>query len=148
MQFNTLGERARCVRRLWGLTQTDIHKAGGPSRTTLFRIENDESKPEELSESTLQNLARVLKCNRQWLESGKGPVWADGIIPPQIGAYSIENPDEHQFDDENLPDPELKRYITHGETDWAIVAIAVEIVRIEFKEAINKGNPVNLPDIA
>lgn len=132
MGLDNFGARALYLRRLWGLRQADVHKGGGPSRSTLSRIESGEEGPADLYEATLQGLALALKCQRHWLETGRGKVWLDGVIPPpggsetELKALVPEKP--------SRPDPELGRYITDGPTDWAIVVRAVRIVEEAIAE--------------
>jgi len=128
MLLNTFGDRVRYLRRLWGLTQPEVHKAGGPARTTLFRIESGEALPEHLTESTLKGLALALKCHRQWLETGVGGVWPEGVVPPEEGKEVLR---QNFVPGASMPeiDPVLGRYITEGPIDWAIVARAVQIVK-------------------
>lgn len=87
---------------------------------------------EDVSEATRQGLALALRCNRHWLETGKGKVWLDGVVPPEGG-------DELQLQamvpqKPLRPEPELGRYITDGPTDWAIVVKAVDIVESAITE--------------
>lgn len=60
------------ARNLRGLTQDQVHKLGGPSKPTQYRIETDPSyEPEGY---TLDRLANALQVKRAWLEKNEGPM--------------------------------------------------------------------------
>lgn len=131
MALETFGERVRFIRTLWGMTQSDIQRAGGPSRNTVSRWENNVDSPDESENSTLQSLAIALKCNLAWLLSGQGPIWPEGLVPPRGGDESGLSvlPKKGL-----LPkDPELGRYILNGPVDCAIMSRIIDIL-IEYTE--------------
>jgi len=127
MLLNTFADRVRYLRRLWGLTQPEIHKAGGPARTTQFRIESGDALPSDLTENTLKGLALALKCHWKWLETGQGKVWLEGVVPPK-GGEDLLREDAVPSRPSASPDLVLGRYITDGPTDWVIVARAAAMV--------------------
>jgi transcriptional regulator with XRE-family HTH domain len=132
MALDTLGARVLHLRRIQGLRQGDVQRAGGPSRSTLTRIEGGEYGSKDVSEATLNGLASALRCHRHWLETGTGKIWVEGVIPPEGGdelhlqALVPNKPAR--------PELELGRHITDGPTDWAIVAKAVDIVETTINE--------------
>jgi len=146
--LDTFGARVRYLRRLWGLRQADIYKSGGPSRSTLSRIENGEEGPGDVSESTLQGLALSLKCTRSWLETGAGRVWLEGVVPPQGAAEDallrLGSGKESIPQVNARPDPELGKYITEGIMDWRILEHTVNVVMTIFHEAGGYSQDHNL----
>lgn len=62
------GERIKKIRRLKGLTQTDIQKATGISSGNLSDIENGKVMP---SSSTLISLSRELGVSIDWILTGE-----------------------------------------------------------------------------
>jgi len=148
MLLNTFGARVRYLRRLWGLRQADIYKSGGPSRSTLSRIESGEEGPDEVSEATLQGLALSLKCTRQWLETGTGRVWLEGVTPPQGAAEdALLRSSSSQATAPQVqvkPDPEVGKYITEGTMDWRILEQTVNTVLTIFNEAGGHSQDHNL----
>lgn len=127
MAVKTFGARVLYLRKMWGLTQSDIHKAGGPSRTTLYRIERGESSPKELSDTSLRGLADALKCHRAWLETGVGTVFLKGVTPPEGALQELQGQAPEPEEQQPIY-PEVGRYMTDGPTDWAIVVAAVNAV--------------------
>jgi len=127
MAVKTFGERVQYLRKMWGLTQADIHKAGGPSRTTVYRIERGESSPKDLSDASLRGLADVLKCHRPWLETGVGTVFLKGVTVSPDKLHELQGPPPEAEEQQPI-NPEVGRYITDGPTDWAVVVAAVSAV--------------------
>lgn len=68
--LDSIAERARLARKEARLSQTAVHEAGGPSRPTLYRIEN--ALPIESLESQLQRLAMVTGHRWEWIYTGDG----------------------------------------------------------------------------
>lgn len=128
MALNSIGERLRFIRLLWGMSQSDIQRAGGPSRNTVSRYENGHIFDSEEVEETYERLAKALKCHLSWLKTGDGPVWIDGIIPPPGGDDSVLLSPMPKTTTRR--DPELGRYILDGPTiDCAVISHAVNIVQ-------------------
>ena len=148
MLLDSFGARVRYIRRLWGFRQADIYKAGGPSRSTLSRIESEDEGPDEVSEATLQGLAVALKCNRQWLEEGIGRVWREGVTPPEGSAEDAllrSSSSKEWIPLDNVkPDPELGKYMIEGPVDCRVVELAGNIIQTAFDEAGGQSQGHNL----
>lgn len=152
MLLDTFGARVRYLRRLWGLRQTDIYKAGGPSRSTLSRIESGDDGPGDVSESTLQGLALSLRCTREWLETGTGKVWLDGVVPPEgVADESVLQTAANSARAVHVvprPDPELSKFTSVGYMDWRVLERAVDIVRNAYQLAggASEGHDVHFAE--
>lgn len=148
MLLDTFGARVRYLRRLWGLRQADIYKSGGPSRSTLSRIESEDEGPGDVTEATLQGLAVSLKCNRQWLENGIGRVWREGVNPPEgAGEDELLRSSSGLNSAPQLvpkPDPEQGEYLSDGLVDMRVFERTVEIVMTLFNEAGGYSQDHNL----
>lgn len=138
MLLDTFGARVRYLRRLWGLRQGDFYQVGGPSRSTLSRIESGNEGPGDVSEATLQGLSLLLKCTRQWLETGSGKVWQDGVIPPPATPdefqLQVDSEDGHSHEVTPKPEPEQGKFTSEGTMDWKILEKAVDIVLTRYHE--------------
>lgn len=127
----SLGSRVRYIRTQWGLTQREIQARGGPSRMTLIRLEQGRGDVESTFRSTVDSLSKVLGCRAEWLLTGTGPIWADGICPPDDLRVGTAMPKAMGKDlPRYFPDraSEIGRWVTEGPIDWAIVARAVRLL--------------------
>jgi hypothetical protein len=127
----TLGDRIRYVRLQWGLRQREIQERGGPSRITLVRLEKNHGGVDTTFRSTIDSLSKVLGCRSEWLITGEGPIWAEGIRPPEglrVGnaMFRVMGKDLPPRCPEGTAD--RGRWITEGPIDWAIVARAIRLL--------------------
>lgn len=67
----TIYERIKERRKILGLSADDVAKALGVSRATIYRYESADI--EKLPTSTLEPLARVLKCSPSYLMGWSAP---------------------------------------------------------------------------
>lgn len=75
--MNTIAERVTLIIDSQGIKRNAIPKRGGPSRPTLYRIENEpDYQPEE---STLDRLADAIGVARDWLKTGEGPMYVSPL---------------------------------------------------------------------
>lgn len=127
----SIGERCRYLRQRWGLRQQDVQARGGPSRLTLIRLEQGKADAENTFQSTLRSLAKVLGCRLEWLLTGEGAIWAEGITPPEQLRRGTTMPRVF-FKDLPPSCPEgttdLGRWVTEGPVDWAVVARAIRLL--------------------
>ncbi len=128
-----LGSRIRWARQQWCLRQGDLQRLGGPSRITLIRLEQGKSDPENAYKSTISSLAKIFGCREQWLLTGEGEIWAEGITPPENLRHGNIQPRVFWKDLptaclENTND--LGRWITEGPIDWAIVSRAIHTLEM------------------
>lgn len=105
-----LGRVVRFHRETLGLTQLDLAKRGGPSNTTLTKIENGEEPPP--SPSTL----RKLDAGFGWPQGTARRVLHEGIEPRYQGGRwfvpdttAIEENALDRFSDDELLDELLRR---------------------------------------
>ncbi|MCG7588721.1 LexA family transcriptional regulator [Photobacterium sp. OFAV2-7] len=80
MMTNTLAERLISRRKKLGLTQDQLAKPAKMTRVTVSNIELGNST--NIRAESLFAIAKVLKCNPEWLLSGKGPEELDSS--PQL----------------------------------------------------------------
>ena len=59
-----------------GMTVAEVVRKGGPSRPTIFRIQNDPSYQPEAY--TIERLAKALGVSLEWMEIGRGPMIHEG----------------------------------------------------------------------
>ena len=84
--MNALAERVTYFIDSQGIKRSAVPKRGGPSRPTLYRIENDpEYRPEDF---TVDRLADAIGASRTWLKTGDGP-----MFPSPLEAYARSIPD-------------------------------------------------------
>lgn len=70
--MNTIADRLEVALKETGHTVAEVIRRGGPSRPTIYRIQND---PTYVPESyTLERLSRALDVSLEWLALGEGPM--------------------------------------------------------------------------
>ena len=148
----TLGDRVRYARLQWGLRQRDIQERGGPSRITLVRLEKDRGGVDTTFRSTIDSLSMVLGCRPEWLLTGEGPIWAEGIRPPEGLRVGTAQPRVLGKDlPPRCPDglADRGRWITEGPIDWAIVARAIRLlddaIQINASSVEGSISPFSVP---
>ncbi|WP_252515251.1 LexA family protein [Candidatus Pantoea bituminis] len=76
-----MGERIRQKRKELNLTQQALAEKAGVNRVTVTGWEKDDYQP---NGANLQALADALKCDPNWLVSGKGDSVASPVIQPVL----------------------------------------------------------------
>ena len=80
--MNTIADRLALALEQTELTVADAIRRGGPSRPSIYRIQNDPSySPEDY---TLQRLAQSLDISFEWLKTGLGPMCLGGVAETTI----------------------------------------------------------------
>ena len=75
-EFDTIGKRLRWTRKERKLTQQDLASRSGVKQSDISKIERDEiQRP-----TGLLALARALRCNPDWLDTGDG----DWLVEAQM----------------------------------------------------------------
>lgn len=89
--LKTLGERVKWARATRGMSQSDLAKAAKVTQGTIGNLEAGIRK----TSRSLLNIAKGLKANADWLETGKGEWDASRGTGPIKGAVFKEpSPDE------------------------------------------------------
>lgn len=85
--MQTLGQRAKALRKTHRLTQIQLSERLGITHAAVSSIENG-SNP---SEETIDGYIKTFDCSREWLINGTGPA-PDGLISVGSKAANIDNP--------------------------------------------------------
>jgi len=127
----SIGERVKYLRLRWGWTQREVQARGGPSRVTLVGLERNQVDTAVTYRSTFANLAAVLGCRLDWLLSGEGEIWAEGVTAPEEVAVGTVIP---RVLVRSMPPRRsdcpitVGRWVTNGPIDWAIVSRSVQLL--------------------
>lgn len=70
--MNTIADRLELALKITGLTVAEVLRRGGPSRPTIYRIQNDPTYAPEAY--TLERLAKALGVSLEWLAFEAGPM--------------------------------------------------------------------------
>lgn len=79
-----LGERIKIARTRLKLSQTDVGKKIGRSKTAVLKWEKGENTPKDID-----LLAKILKVNVNWLRFNKGPMEPEGVLIHDINKKEI-----------------------------------------------------------
>lgn len=86
--MNTIADRLAYALDAGKLTIADVIKRGGPSRPTLYRIQNDLTyQPEDY---TVSRLAKALDVSSEWLATGEGQPWFKGMAAEPAAPYRAD----------------------------------------------------------
>ncbi|BDR82589.1 helix-turn-helix domain-containing protein [Clostridium tetani] len=66
------GKRLKCLRKELGLTQSEFAKKLNMSRSNIGNIEIGIIN---LSDRNINDICRIFNVNKEWLETGKGPMF-------------------------------------------------------------------------
>ncbi len=69
--MDTLGERMKSAREAAGVSQTQLADAIGTRPNVIWRYENNENEPRS---KRLREIARIIRCDPDWLLTGEEPV--------------------------------------------------------------------------
>jgi len=89
--LNTIADRLAYALDAGRLTVADVIKRGGPSRPTLYRIQNDPTyQPEDY---TVSRLAKALDVSVEWLATGEGQPWFKDMAAEPTTPYRVDQLD-------------------------------------------------------
>lgn len=85
-KMHTLAERIKFAREAKDMTQTALAKKSGLKQSDISKLETGRM----LSTTAMVELATALKCDPQWLSTGRGVPWSDkteagGFLIPIVG---------------------------------------------------------------
>lgn len=103
--MDSLADRVKKRRADLGLTQADVVKVAGIKQPDLSKIERGDIKEPK----KMLGLAKALRCNPDWLASGKGPIEIGAENTSHIAASPMAT---------YLP-------VTAGYDQWTLGAIAI-----------------------
>lgn len=73
INMDTLAERLKFARKKRGLTQEQLSDAAGVAQSDISKLERGDSQ----KTTSLIRLAKALRCNPEWLDTGDGDSWLD-----------------------------------------------------------------------
>ena len=98
-----IGERLKFIRKLKGMTQTQLAKAIGVDQSAISQIERGDSKG--ANAENLLKIAAVLQTNPQWLLTGRGDKDLSNFHPDDSEVTRLAN---------NLPSDKKAAWIAAG----------------------------------